>query len=57
MLKTQREFCCIQVTLPHIHFSQSEVMALQDPETMQEVEAMRLSHEACFEVRHLNPKA
>ncbi|DBA83723.1 TPA: hypothetical protein ACH3X1_006258 [Trebouxia sp. C0004] len=38
-----------QVILPHIHFSDAEVMALQDPETVKEVQAMRLSHEACFQ--------
>ena len=26
------------------------MVALQDPETVQEVQAMRLSHEACFQV-------
>lgn len=44
-------FClAIQVILPHIHFSADEISALQDPETMQEAHAMRLSHEACFQV-------
>ena len=40
----------IQVILPHIHFSADEIPALQDPETVQEAQAMRLSHEACFQV-------
>ena len=52
MLKSQRTFILLQVTLPHIHFSNTEVMALQNPETIQEVEAMRQAHEACFEVCH-----
>ncbi len=38
-----------QVILPHIHFSDADIMALQDLETVQEVQAMRLSHEACFQ--------
>ncbi|KAL0041762.1 hypothetical protein WJX79_003758 [Trebouxia sp. C0005] len=38
-----------QVILPHIHFSDADMVALQDPETVQEVQAMRLSHEACFQ--------
>ncbi|KAL3138967.1 hypothetical protein ABBQ32_005776 [Trebouxia sp. C0010 RCD-2024] len=37
-----------QVTLPHIHFGDGEIAALQDPDTVQEVQAMRLSHDACF---------
>ena len=44
-------FCpAIQVRLPHIHFSADEISALHDPETVQEAHAMRLSHEACFQV-------
>ncbi|KAA6419268.1 MAG: hypothetical protein FRX49_10792 [Trebouxia sp. A1-2] len=43
-------FVDIEVILPHIHFSDADMVALQDPETVQEVQAMRLSHEACFQV-------
>lgn len=40
----------LQVILPHIHFDDDEIHALQDPDTVQEVLAMRQSHEACFRV-------
>ena len=39
-----------QVMLPHIHFNDDETNALQDPDTVQEVQAMRQSHEACYRV-------
>ena len=39
-----------QVILPHIHFNDDETNALQDPDTVQEVQAMRQSHDACFQV-------
>lgn len=42
----------MQVTLPHIHFSQDEIEAVQDMDTMREALAMKESHEACFEVGH-----
>ena len=40
----------LQVILPHTHFNDDETNALQDPDTVQEVVAMRQSHEACFTV-------
>ena len=43
--------CPEQVTLPHIHFPDDEINALQDPETVQEVQAMRAAHVACFQVQ------
>ena len=43
--------CPQQVTLPHIHFTDAEVAALQEPDTVQEVKAMKASHDACFEVK------
>ena len=39
-----------QVILPHIHFDGDETDALQDPDTVQEVQAMRQSHEVCYRV-------
>ena len=41
----------MQVILPHTHFSQDEIEALQESDTVHEALAMRDSHKACFEVR------
>ena len=40
----------MQVILPHIHFTETELQALQDPDTVHEAIAMRDAHHACFEV-------
>ena len=45
----------VQVILPHIHFTESELQALQDPDTVHEATAMRDAHQACFEVVILQP--